>query len=98
MKKELTSKQRAALRGMANTLQPIFQIGKEGVNKNLIEGIDQALEKRELIKVSILENADVDVRRSSERIASATDASVVQCIGRKFILYRQSKEHKRIEL
>lgn len=95
---QLTSKQRAQLRGLANTLQPIFQIGKEGVSKNMTDGIDRALEKRELLKVTILENADVDVRRTAERIAAATRAELVQCIGRRFVLYRESKERKRIEL
>lgn len=96
--RELSSKQRAFLRGEANSLQAIFQIGKDGLSKALIDGVDGALETRELVKISILETADVDVRRSAERIASATDAQVVQCIGRKIILYRESKTHKIIEL
>lgn len=94
----ITTKQRAFLRSLANTLDPIFQIGKGGINQNLITSIDQALETRELIKISILDNSESQVRESCDTIANALNAESVQCIGRKFVIYRESKENKRIEL
>ncbi len=94
----LSSKQRANLRSMANTLAPIFQIGKGNINDNLIEQLDGALENRELIKISILETADVTAREASDKICQALNAEPVQCIGRKLVLYRRSGENPRIEL
>ena len=94
----ITSKQRAKLRSMANTLDPIFQIGKGGLNENMIVSVDGALENRELVKITILETADVDVREACNYISEKTGAEQVQCIGRRFVLYRESKDHKRIEL
>lgn len=94
----LTSKQRSALRGMANTLEPIFQIGKGGIGENMAEQVSLALESRELIKINVLETADVTAQEASQILADAVNADVVQCIGRKFVLYRESKEDKRIEL
>ncbi len=94
----LSSKQRANLRSMANTLAPIFQIGKGNINDNLIEQLDGALENRELIKISILETADVTAREASDKICQALNAEPVQCIGRKLVLYRRSSENPRIEL
>lgn len=94
----ITSKQRAYLRSLANELTPIFQIGKGGLNENLIKSVDEALENRELIKISILENSDEQVKEACAYIAARTKSEQVQCIGRKFILYRESKEHKRITI
>lgn len=94
----LTSKQRARLRSMANSLAPIFQIGKEGVTENLIQGVDEALERRELVKISILENSPAKAKESMELIASSIGAEQVQCIGRRFVLYRESEKYKQIEL
>ena len=94
----LTSKQRAQLRSMANTLDPIFQIGKDGLTENLIKGIDEALEKRELVKVSILDNSPAEARQSLQEVAKKVRAEPVQCIGRRFVIYRESEKHKRIEL
>lgn len=94
----ITPKQRAFLRGMANTLNPIFQIGKDNIGDALIESVDAALEKRELIKLSILETATVSTKEAAQIIAEATGADIVQCIGRKFTLYRESEHHKSIEL
>ena len=94
----ITTKQRAVLRGMANTITPIFQIGKGDIGDALIEAVDAALEKRELIKLSILETANVTAKEASAAIAERTGADVVQCIGRKFVLYRESEKHKTIEL
>lgn len=94
----ITPKQRATLRGMANTLNPIFQIGKGDIGDALIESVDAALEKRELVKLSILETANVSAREAANMIAEKTGADIVQCIGRKFVLYRESEKHKTIEL
>jgi RNA-binding protein len=94
----LTSKQRAYLRGLGNTLEPIFLIGKGGVTETMINEIDAALEKRELIKLKVLNNSLEDPREASNLIADQLGADVVQVIGGKFILYRPSKENPQIQL
>ena len=94
----LTSKQRAQLRGLANGMQAIFQVGKGGVGDALITQVDDALEARELIKITVLENAQTTSRAVADEIAVKVKADVVQVIGSKFILYRESKEHKEIVL
>lgn len=94
----MTGKDRAALRKMANAIEPIFQIGKGDISDALIESVDQALEKRELIKLSVLETASITAKEASEILAERLRAEPVQCIGRKFVLYRESQEHKKIEL
>ena len=78
----LNSKQRAQLRGMANSLDAIFQIGKGGINDQLIRQVDETLEVRELIKISVLETADCTSREAADEIASKTKSDVVQVIGR----------------
>ena len=88
----MTSKERAHFRSLANTIQPIFQIGKNGVGDNSIKQIDDALEARELIKVSVLENSGEDVRVVAHVIAREVNAEVIQVIGSKFVLYRKSKK------
>lgn len=94
----LNSRQRAQLRGMANSMETIFQIGKSGVVENSIKQVDEALEARELIKLRILETCPVSVRDAAEEIAAKTGADVVQVIGTRFILYRESKDNKQIKL
>ena len=94
----LNSKQRAQLRGLANSLQPIFQIGKGGIGEQLIRQVDEALEARELIKLTVLETSPVKVRECADTVAEATGSDVVQVIGSKFILYKESKENKQIVL
>lgn len=94
----LTSKQRAQLRGLANGIESIFQVGKGGVGDALIKQIDDALEARELIKITVLENAQTSSRVVADEVSSKVKADVVQVIGSKFILYRESKEHKEIVL
>ena len=94
----LTSKQRAQLRSLANTLDAIFQVGKSGVNEQLIRQVDETLEKRELIKLTALENCPQSSKEAAEQIALAVNCDVVQVIGRKFVLYRESKENKQIVL
>lgn len=90
---ELTSKQRAQLRGMANKLDTIIHIGKEGIGENLIQQTNQALEARELIKCRVLENAMLTAKEACQALAKATRSEPVQVIGTKFVLYRQS--HKK---
>ena len=94
----LTSKQRAYLRGLANTESAIMQIGKGGVGENLTKTVSDALEARELIKLSVLENCETTPKETANELAEAVGADVVGVIGRKIILYRESREHKRIEL
>jgi len=94
----LTSKQRAALRGMANGIDTIFQLGKGGVCDNFITQVDEALKARELIKIRILENSMYSAREAADEIAPLVNAEVVQVIGTKFVLYRRNKEKPRIEI
>ena len=93
---DLTSKQRAQLRGLANGIDTILHIGKDGIGDNLIAQANDALEARELIKGKVLENSLLSTREAAEALAKATRAEVVQVIGTKFVLYRPShnKEKK----
>ena len=98
---ELTSKQRAQLKGLANSIDTIIHVGKDGLGENLIRQADDALEARELIKGKVLENSMLSAREGAEELARATRSQVVQVIGTKFVLYREthSKEKdKRIKL
>ena len=96
----ITGKQRAYLRKMAHELQPIIQIGKEGLSDTVIVAIDEALEKRELIKISILETAGIDTRTTCGETAKRLLAEPIQAIGNKFILFRKSQnvKNRKIEL
>ena len=94
----LTSKQRAYLRSMANGIDAIFQVGKNGVTPELRETVYNALEARELIKVSVLDNNMLGAAEAAEMLASRTGAEVVQVIGNKFVLFLQSKTKPVIEL
>ncbi|MCI8329095.1 MAG: ribosome assembly RNA-binding protein YhbY [Oscillibacter sp.] len=99
---DLTSKQRAQLRGLANGLDTIIQIGKDGIGDPLVKQANDALEARELIKCRVLDNnLDYDARTAAEELAKATRSEVVQVIGTKFVLYREShskSREKRIQL
>ncbi|QDP40674.1 ribosome assembly RNA-binding protein YhbY [Radiobacillus deserti] len=94
----LTGKQKRFLRAEAHHLNPIFQVGKDGVNDNMIKQIDDALEKRELIKVSVLQNCLEDKEVVAEAISEGTGAEVAQIIGNIIVLYKESKENKTIQL
>lgn len=94
----LNSKQRAQLRGLANSLETIFQIGKGGINEQLISSVDKTLEARELIKLRVLETAGISTKEAAEEIAEKTNSDVVQVIGWRFVLYRESKDNKKIIL
>lgn len=85
---ELTSKQRALLRAMANTLEPVVHIGKEGIGENLIKQANDALEARELIKCRVLENCELTAREACDELSKKTRSEQVQVIGTKFVLYR----------
>ena len=93
----LTSKQRAYLRGIASTYETIFQVGKGGVTESMCKDNGEALRKRELIKLRVLENSGYTAREASEAIASATDSEVVQVIGSKFVLFKRNKKNPVIE-
>ena len=89
---ELTSKQRAQLRGLANGIDTILHVGKGGLGDDLVKQADDALEARELIKGRVLENAMLTPREAAEALAEATRSQVVQVIGTKFVLYRPSHQ------
>lgn len=97
----LTSKERAYLRGLANELRTIFQIGKGDISPNLIAQVSGALDTRELIKLRVLEASGLSAKEAAAEISDATDSEVVQVIGTRFVLYRESHElprEKRIKL
>ena len=94
----MNSKQRAYLRGLSNTMDSIFQVGKEGVNENMIKSVSDALEARELIKGTVLQNCPEDVREAAEELADGTGAAVVHCIGNRFVLYRAREKDPKIAL
>ncbi len=94
----MTGKQRAFLRSMCNTMDPILLIGKGGIEPPVIRQLDDALEARELIKVKILETACITARDAADETSERLGADVVQVIGSKFCLYRRSKKKSVIEL
>mgnify|MGYP005609569365 FL=1 len=94
----LTGKQKRFLRSTAQHLTPILQVGKGGVNDNMISQISDALEARELLKVSILQNCDVDKNTVAEELVRGTKAELVQLIGHTVVLYKESKENKQLVL
>lgn len=94
----MTSKQRAYLKGLAMKIEPIFQIGKGRISPEMTAAIDEALEARELIKISVLNNCLEDPKELADVLAERTHAVIVQVIGKKIVLYRESKKKKKIEL
>ncbi len=94
----MTTKQRAYLKGLAMNIEPIFQIGKASLTPEVTQGISEALEARELVKITILKNCTDDIHTVSHTLAERTRSDVVQVIGRKIVLYRESKEKKKIIL
>ena len=94
----MTSKQRAKLRSMANTIEPILHIGKEGITPNLIKQAWDALEARELVKVSVQKGAPFNAREAARALCEAVHAEPVQAIGGKFAIYRASREGPKIVL
>ncbi len=94
----LTSKQRAYLGSEASTMSPIFQIGKASLTPEIITALDEALEKRELIKISVLKNCIDDPNEIARVIAERTHSIVVKVIGKKIILFRQAKKNSKYDL
>ena len=94
----MTTKQRAALRSMANTIQPILHIGKDGISDNLCKQAWDALEARELIKVTVLENAPYDAREACDELCARVHCEPVQVIGSKFVVYRKARKNSKIDL
>ena len=94
----MTSKQRAYLKGLAMNMDSIMNIGKSSLTPEIVTAVDEALEKRELIKIGVLKNCADDPRAMGETIAERTKSEVVQVIGKKIVLYRRSKKQPKIEL
>lgn len=94
----MTSKQRAYLKGLAMNIDPIFQVGKSSLTPEITEAVAEALEARELIKISVLKNCIDDPRSIAEVMAERTKSEVVQVIGKKIVLYKESKNKKKIQL
>lgn len=94
----MTSKQRAYLKGLAMNIEPIFQVGKSSLTPELIQAVTESFNKRELIKISVLKNCIDDPKEIAQTMAERTRSQVVQVIGKKIVLYKESKEHKKIEL
>lgn len=94
----MTSKQRAYLKGLAMTTEPIFQIGKSSLTPEVTEAVGEAFNTRELIKITVLKNCLDDPKAIAQILAERTHSQVVQVIGKKIVLYKESKDHKKIEL
>ena len=94
----MTSKQRAYLKGLASTLDPIFQIGKSSLTPEVTEAVGEAFNTKELIKVSVLKNCIDDPRAIAEALAERTHSQVVQVIGKKIVLYKPNKDNPKIML
>ena len=94
----ITGKQRSYLRKLSNKMSPIFQIGKGGLTENIIKQYEEGLEARELVKTTVLKNSLFDAKEACEVIAEAAGAEIVSVIGNKFVLYRESKKKKTINL
>lgn len=95
---EFTSKQRSYLKGLASTGDAIFQIGKSSITPSMIQAIDDAIEKRELIKISVLKNCMDDPRELADIVAERTHSNVVIVIGKKIVLYRPNRKNPKIVL
>lgn len=94
----LTGKQRAYLRSLAHDIDPIFQIGKYGIEENFLIQVSQALEARELIKIKVLENSGLGTREASDMICAKLKCEGIQAIGNKMVLYKKSKKKPKIEI
>ena len=94
----MTSKQRAYLRSLSNTLNPVFQIGKSSLTPELTESVREAFNNNELIKIAVLKNCGDDPNEIGQTLAERTRSQLVQVIGRKIVLYRESKDNKKILL
>ncbi len=94
----LTGKQRSYLKALANPLKPVIQLGKEGITEAFIKQVDETIEKRELLKVHLLESCSLSINEAVDIVAARTNSEFVQSIGRKFVIYRRNREKPVIEL
>ncbi|MDE5909392.1 MAG: ribosome assembly RNA-binding protein YhbY [Lachnospiraceae bacterium] len=94
----MTSKQRAYLKGLAMNIEPVFQIGKGGLTPEVTQAVRETFNTRELVKLAVLKNCMEDPKQMAEMLADRIGAQVVQIIGKKIVLYKESKDHKKIEL
>ncbi len=94
----MTSKERAYLRAKANSIEAIFQVGKGGITPELLKQLDNAIEARELIKISILETAPGSAKELAEELATGSNSVVIQTVGNKVTLFRQKKKNSKFEL
>ncbi|MCI8299032.1 MAG: ribosome assembly RNA-binding protein YhbY [Lachnospiraceae bacterium] len=94
----MTSKQRAYLKSLASNVTPAFQIGKSSLTPEMVTAVDEALEKRELIKLSVLKNCFDEPKELAETLAERTRSQVVHVIGKKIVLYRPAKKNPKIQL
>ena len=94
----ITSKQRAKLRGIANTTDTILQVGKSGIGDTLVTQVQDALRAREIVKMKVLENSIYTAREAATELAEKTGADIVQCIGSKFVLYKRNNKEPKIEI
>ncbi|MEG0328836.1 MAG: ribosome assembly RNA-binding protein YhbY [Longicatena sp.] len=90
----ITTKQKCALRSVAQTTKPLFQMGKDAISANMIKTIGDSLEAHELVKVSMLKTCTLSVNEAAIEVAASTHSEVIQTIGRTFTLYRRSKKNK----
>ncbi len=93
----MTSKERAYLKGLASTMDCVLSLGKSTVTPEFIQAVEEAVNKRELIKINVLKNADVDIRNAAEVMADRTHATVVQVVGRKIVLFKKADKNSKIE-
>ena len=94
----MTTKQRAALRSIANTIDPVLHIGKDGINDNLVQQAWDVLEARELIKATVQRNAPLSAREACEELCERTHAEPIQVIGSKFVIYRKARKDSKIDV
>lgn len=94
----ITGKQRAYLRSIGNRLDPIFQVGKNGIEQTFLTQLEQALEVREILKIKVLENSGLTAREASDFICNKIKCEGIQAIGSKIVIYRESSKNPQIEL
>lgn len=94
----ITTKQRAYLRGLANDLPALYQLGKNGITEEFIASLDEALDKKELIKVSVLKNVFMSTREAMDAICEELNCIPVSCVGSKMVFYRRAKDEKNVKI
>lgn len=95
---KLKSKQRQYLKGLGHSLKPVIQVGKDGLSGPVLSSISKALDDHELIKINILETADIDRKKAPQLLTAALNTEIVQTLGRKILLFRRNKEKPKIQL